>query len=150
MRPAGERGSSPRARRNRKDVSFRAAARCRVALGAGCGTHHTKSTVAARAQDCVWQAIDQARRSLAVAGYRAGRLGSGKQVHTLGPQPGFTVTSFLRSDGTFVPWSSMSPAQQRTLNAWFESTPGVAEKVGEEKLSRAIDRAHDSCAQHPS
>jgi hypothetical protein len=121
---------------------------------AGCGTHHAKSTAAARLQACVWQATDEARMTLVAAAYRAGRLGSAdtirKQVHALGPQPGFTATSFVRSDGTFVPWSSMSPAQQRTLNAWFESTPGVAEKVGEEKLSRAIDRAHDSCAQHPS
>jgi len=126
-----------------------------VALSAtGCGGHHAGSTAAATVQDCVWRATDQARMSLVVAAYRAGRLGSAatirRQVHALGPQPGFTATSFLRSDGTFVPWRSMSANQQRTLNVWFESTPGVADKVGEEKLSRAIDRAHDSCAQHPS
>jgi hypothetical protein len=102
-------------------------------------------------QDCVWRATDQARMNLVVAAYRAGRLGSAatirRQVHALGPQPGYTATLFLRSDGTFVPWNAMSANQQRTLNAWFEATPGVASKVGQEKLSRAIDRAHDSCEQ---
>lgn len=116
----------------------------------GCGGH--KSDPAAKAE-CVQRAVTRAIDAAVVRAYGADELGSPAQVRAdlkaLGPQPGYTVTSFLTGTGALVAPMKMSAAQHQTFTAWWRGTKRVASVLGDapdQAGARAADDAKSSCA----
>lgn len=122
-----------------------------VVLVSGCGGKKKLSADAFSV--CVDQARDRATAAVVEAAYRQGRLGSPAAVrseiaavHTRF----FDKRSFLRGDGSIVPWSKMSFNQQRTFTLWWNDTRAVLAVVGEapDKAGlRAHDRAVAECGK---
>lgn len=123
-------------------------------VAAGCGGHGSTSqkTFFVR-QGCIESARDTAEAEVVSNAYRAGGLGSAAtvraQVAKLAPLVGVPKTSFLRADGTFVPWRQMTTAQRRTFLAWEHETPSVSARVQSDVLeasNRAAEHAKSICA----
>jgi hypothetical protein len=104
-------------------------------------------------ENCIDAAQARAQVVAVVGAYHAGRLGSAtairRQIKALPPkQPGFSVTSFLRPDGSIIPWAKMSDAQQRTFVLWMDRTSSVGRALGDDvfiAMMHAKDAAEASC-----
>lgn len=85
--------------------------------------------------------------------YRTGKLGTPAQVRAdlkkLGPQPGMSIASFIRPDGSIVSWTKMTGAQQATFTLWWHRTALVSDDVASD-ASDAGQKARALAARHCS
>lgn len=98
------------------------------------------------------RATTDAIDGVVVRAFRAHELGSPAQIRgeirALGPQPGYTVTSFLTASGALIPPSRMSSAQLQTFTAWWRGTKRVAAVLGngpDEAGAKAAADAQSAC-----
>jgi hypothetical protein len=118
-------------------------------LAAGCGGSSIAHEAATQA--CIDDTAAGAEAAFLERAYREGRIGSAADVRhdvsTFEQAVPFRVTSFLRSDGTMIPWPRLSNDQQRTFEIWAHGT-NIPEGVGDEAfrtLMRAKAAAKTTC-----
>jgi hypothetical protein len=101
---------------------------------------------------CIENAGDRAEAATIEQAYREGRAGSATDVRRViaqfSPNVPFKVVSFLRADGTIIPWSQLNSYQQRTFKAWeYRSTaiPDTLSQEAQRALLDAQEAARTSC-----